>query len=86
MNRSDRIGKNEFLLPVSRYHGNFTPENLTFNANLQEFATRISFIAGLHTGGKISSTEAYAKIEHLWSELRSSKQQMKIGAAQDDEE
>ncbi|MBR8831816.1 MAG: hypothetical protein N5P05_002321 [Chroococcopsis gigantea SAG 12.99] len=86
MKHSERMAKNQFLLPVSQYHGHFTPENLTFNCNLQEFATRVSFIAGLHTGGKISSAEAYEKLNNLWHDLRYSKQQMKIGAGQGDGE
>ena len=36
-------GKNSFLYPKGSYHGRITPnnpENLVFNANLQEFVTR----------------------------------------------
>ena len=38
---------NDFLSPHSSYAGHFTPENLAFNANLQEFAQNISFICNL---------------------------------------
>jgi hypothetical protein len=34
--------KEKFLYPTGKYYGEFTPENLTFNANLQEFAQRVS--------------------------------------------
>ena len=73
----------DFLYPRSRYHGNFTPENLVFNANLQEFTQRVSFICGLETGGKISSQEAYYQIKELWKELKKSKKNLGIGEDSD---
>jgi len=69
----------DFLYPRSSYYGNFTPEKLVFNANLQEFAQRVSFICGLETGGKLSSEEAYYKIKHLWKKLKKSKRKLGIG-------
>jgi len=33
----------DFLYPRSRYYGQVKPENLVFNANLQEFAQRVSY-------------------------------------------
>lgn len=36
-----------FLSPHSSYYGHFTPENFVFNANLQEFAQKVSFICNL---------------------------------------
>ena len=68
----------DFLYPRSRYHGDFTPENLVFNANLQEFAQRVSFICGLETGGKLSSEEAYHQIKALWKQLKKSKKKLGI--------
>lgn len=59
----------KLMFPQSRYYGKFTPENLMFNANLQEFSHRISIICALETGGKISSAEAFAQIEGLWQQL-----------------
>jgi hypothetical protein len=56
----------------NRYRGKFTPENLVFNANLQEFAQRLSFISNLETNGKISAPEAYQQIETLWQSFQSS--------------
>jgi hypothetical protein len=64
--------KDEFLSPRSRYYGDFTPENLIFNANLQEFANQIDFICSLETGGKISGIEAYGKIKQLFKSLKMS--------------
>lgn len=69
----------DFLYPRSSYHGDFSPENLIFNANLQEFAQRVSFISGLETGGKISSEEAYNEVKKLWKKLKKSKQNLGIG-------
>lgn len=66
--------KEKFLFPTSRYHGAFTPQNLVFNANLQEFAQRVSYICGLETGGKISSEEAYNQIKVLWKQLKKSRE------------
>jgi len=56
----------EFLYPRSRYHGQIRPENLVFNANLQEFAQRVMFVTNLETGGKLSTQEAYDQIEALF--------------------
>jgi hypothetical protein len=47
-----------FLHPRSRYYGQVKPEQLIFNANLQEFAQRVGYISGLHTGGRLSSDDA----------------------------
>jgi hypothetical protein len=69
----DNKDKEGFLYPIGRYRGEFTPERLTFNANLQEFAQRVSLLCGLETGGKISSDEAYKEIKDLWHQLKQSK-------------
>ena len=65
-----------FLYPLSRYYGEFTPEQLVFNANLQEFAQRISLLCGLETGGKLSPEETYQQIKVLWQNLTESKKQL----------
>lgn len=67
-----------FLLPRSRYRGQVKPENLVFNANLQEFSQRISYISNLETNGKLSPTEAYQQISELWDTLSRSYQQLAI--------
>ncbi|WP_190473747.1 MULTISPECIES: hypothetical protein [Oscillatoriales] len=71
--------KNDFLYPRGRYYGAFTPEQLAFNANLQEFAQKVAYIAALETGGKILPEEAYQKIKSLWKQLKRSRKAMKIG-------
>lgn len=71
--------KDEFLYPRSSYRGDVKPENLLFNANLQEFAQKVSYICNLETGGKIDSLEAYRQIKGLWKDLKRTKKQLGIG-------
>lgn len=71
--------KQAFLFPRSRYYGQVLPQNLVFNANLQEFAQRFTFIANLETSGKLSPEESYQQIKVLWKQLKSSKKQLGIG-------
>lgn len=71
--------KDSFLYPQSQYYGEFKPEKLVFNANLQEFAQRVSFICNLETAGKIDTLEAYEQIKKLWKKLRNSKRELGIG-------
>jgi hypothetical protein len=66
--------KDRFLYPSGKYYGEFTPENLVFNANLQEFVQKVSYLCGLETNGKISSLEAYQEIKKLWKHLKQSRQ------------
>lgn len=73
------ISKDDFLYPRSRYYGHVKPENLVFNANLQEFAQKVGYICNLETGGKITTEEAYKQIKLLWKQLKQSKKQLKIG-------
>lgn len=65
--------KNDFLNPRSSYWGKMTLPNVTFNANLQEFANRVAVICNLETGGKITPEEAYGQIKSLWKQLKASK-------------
>lgn len=76
---SAQMSKNSFLYPQSRYYGRFTPEDLTFNANLQEFAQSVSYLSALETAGKLSSEEAYKRIKGLWKQLKQSKKALGIG-------
>ncbi|HHP7245087.1 MAG TPA: DUF7219 family protein [Elainellaceae cyanobacterium] len=75
-NNQDDQTKEGFLYPQGRYYGKFTPQNLAFNANLQEFANRVSLICGLETGGKVDPQEAYTEIKKLWKQLKESKSQL----------
>ncbi len=70
--------KNQFIYPRSRYYGQFKPEHLVFNANLQEFAQRVGYISNLETSGKLTPQQAYKKIKTLWKQLKRSKKQLSI--------
>ncbi|MGB3612824.1 MAG: hypothetical protein WBA10_03455 [Elainellaceae cyanobacterium] len=76
MSSDDDQSKDKFFYPRSRYQGEFSPQTFTFNANLQEFAQRVSLICNLETGGKISSEEAYDRIRGLWKSLKRSKKEL----------
>lgn len=78
MAKTEQERKNSFLYPQNRYYGKFSPEYLAFNANLQEFAQKISYISALQTGGKLSLEQAYEQVECLWQQLKQSKKAMKI--------
>ena len=65
--------KEEFLYPIGKYYGKFTPEHLVFNANLQEFGQRVSYLCGLESNGKIPTGDAYKEIKRLWKQLQESK-------------
>lgn len=72
--------KSDFLYPRHRYRGQVKPENMVFNANLQEFSQRVSIICGLETNGKLSPEESYREIKALWKQLKHSKKQLGIGS------
>ncbi|WP_309735846.1 hypothetical protein [Chamaesiphon sp. OTE_75_metabat_556] len=69
----------DFLSPRHRFYGQVNPENLVFNANLQEFADRVNYISCLTTAGKLSAFEAHAQIQQLWQNLDRSKCQLGVG-------
>jgi hypothetical protein len=68
----------DFLYPRSPYYGQFKPEYLVFNANLQEFSQQVSYICNLQTGGKMSPEEAYQQIHSLFKVLKRAKKQLEI--------
>ena len=74
------VSRDRFLYARSRYRGNFTPQNLVFNANLQEFAQRIEYICALETNGKMSPEEAYKEVKRLYKQLKKSKKELGIGS------
>ncbi len=71
--------RSEFMYPRSRYYGEVRPQNLVFNANLQEFTQKVSYICNLETAGKVSPEDAYKEIKRLWKQLKQSKKQLGIG-------
>jgi hypothetical protein len=74
MTKPDAEDLRRFLHPHGRYRGQFTPQYVVFNANLQEFAHRVTYICSLETGGKLTSETAYYEIEQLWTKLKQSKE------------
>jgi hypothetical protein len=68
----DKRDKENFMFPHTSYRGEFTPENLMFNANLQEFAQKVSYICNLETNGKIPPQVAYKQIKDLWQDIKQS--------------
>ncbi|MBR8836366.1 MAG: hypothetical protein DSM106950_20675 [Stigonema ocellatum SAG 48.90 = DSM 106950] len=74
-----QVDKNNFLYCYYKYQGQFKPENLVFNANLQEFSQRVGYICNLETRGKISPQESYEQIEALWEQLTKSFESLGIG-------
>lgn len=78
MQKSDENDKDKFLYPRSRYYGKVKPENLVFNANLQEFAQKVCYITGLESNGKLEPEDAYNQIKSLWKQLKHSKKQLLV--------
>jgi hypothetical protein len=83
MTNSHPADKDDFLYPRTRYQGTVKPENLVFNANLQEFAQKVSYITAFETRGKLSPQEAYEQIKNLWYQLKCSKKELGIGTNDD---
>lgn len=75
----EHMDRSKYLHPRSRYYGQVKPENLVFNANLQEFAQRVGYICNFQTAGKLSCEEAYEQIKSLWKQLKHSKKCLGIG-------
>ncbi len=80
------LDHDSFLYPRSTYRGQVKPENLVFNANLQEFAHKVSYICNLETAGKLEPEEAYNLVRGLWKDLKRSKKQLGIGSTLDNQD
>ncbi|MBD1911299.1 MULTISPECIES: hypothetical protein [unclassified Leptolyngbya] len=68
--------RSEYLYPQSSYHGDARPETIQFNADLQTFSQRVSFICALGNNGKLTPREAYDQIQELWAHLEPSGKQL----------
>lgn len=77
--------KEDLLTPRARYKGEFTPENLAFDSNLQEFAQRVAYICGLETAGKITPDSAHRQIRELYEQLERTHIGLRIGERSDDD-
>jgi hypothetical protein len=73
------VSTSDFLYPKHRYYGEVKPENLVFNANLQEFSQRVGYISALASNGKMSVEQAFSQIQTLWEQVEKSKTQLGIG-------
>jgi hypothetical protein len=63
----------------------FSAEDMIFDANLREFASRVGIICGLESGGSVSPDEAYRRIKAVWKELKRSKKNLRIGEEEREE-
>lgn len=79
MQQPNELEIHSFIYPRRRYCGQFKPEYLVYNANLQEFAQRISYISNLQTRGKLSPEESYHQINALWEQLKRSYWALEVG-------
>ena len=70
--------KDRLLFPRPKFQGEFTPENLAFDSNLQEFAQRVAYICSLENSGKISPDDAHQQIRGLYRQLSRSHKGLKI--------
>lgn len=59
-------------------------EDLIFEENLREFATKIGHIVGLESNDKITAADAYIRIKDLFKMLKSSKKNLRIGKPDSD--
>jgi len=57
----------------------FLAENILFDANLKEFASKVGMICGLEAGGRLSPDQAYRQIRDLWKQLKRSHRNLGIG-------
>ncbi|VEP16907.1 conserved hypothetical protein [Hyella patelloides LEGE 07179] len=73
---NDKNIKEEFLYPIGSYQGEFTPQNLVFNANLQQFAQQVSYLCGLESNGKMTAEDTYDEIRKFWKQLKQSKKEL----------
>lgn len=73
------MSADDFLSPRASFQGEFTPENLAFDANLQEFAQRVAYVCALETAGKITPAEAHRRIRVLYEQLERTREGLRIG-------
>lgn len=74
--QNNNDNKDNFFATIGKYYGKFTPGKLAFNANLQIFAQKVSYLCDLETNGKISSEFTYQEIKKLWEQLQRSKEEL----------
>lgn len=65
----------------TRYQGEFSPQHLAFNANLQEFTHRVNQIVSAQGQGRMTDSDALRQIEQLWQELGRSRTGLGLGSS-----
>ena len=75
---NDQDIKRNLLYPRLKFRGDFKPENLMFDDNLQQFSQEVSYIVGLEINGKITPYIAYQRIKRLYKKLKNSKNNLSI--------
>jgi len=59
--------KQQFLHSRSPYYGRPDADAVEVNQHLQDFAQQVGYVCNLHTGGRLSSQEAFEQLERLWA-------------------
>jgi len=59
------------------------PEQMMFDANLQQFACQVGYICGLEWNHKLTQEEAYRRIRSLWRQLKKSRKGLRINNPKD---
>lgn len=75
------MNNSEFLYPYHSYYGKNKINSIEFNRNLQNFSVKVGYICNLQTSGKLSSHQAYQRIELLWNQLQIIAQELKIDSS-----
>jgi hypothetical protein len=65
----------------AKYHGEFSPQCLVFNANLQEFAHQVNQIVVAQGQGHLTDADALRQIEQLWQALKRSRTGLGLGSS-----
>jgi hypothetical protein len=64
--------------PRSRYYGQPTPEQVTLNRALQDFANQVALTCALETGGKITPAEAMSRLDVLWHDIQTARMRHRL--------
>lgn len=74
----DVATKQAMLCPRSPYYGQ--PQQVAFNSALQDFSNQVSLTCALETGGKLSPSEAMARLDTLWQTLQTARMRHRLSA------
>jgi hypothetical protein len=80
LNGPKRSSGSDAVFPFGPYQGQFSLENLAFNANLQEFTQQAQIIADSYGQGHLDSDGALHQLEQLWQQLKASKHGLGISS------